>query len=106
MTKGPARMSGLRGADGPYRTVRMGCTGRGVHRVEKFGTVRVWPDGTIDPRFSKAVDTSGWPMLGVELSCSQCPRSPRLHESTLRTIVIDAAAAGEDRLDISTALLF
>ena len=105
MSKGPARMSGLRGADGPYRTVRMGCTDRGAHPVEKFGTVRVWPDGTFNVRFSKAVDTSGWPMLGVELPCSQCPRGPQLSESTLRTVVVAAAAAGKDRIDFSVLRL-
>ncbi len=103
--------------DGPYKMIRIGCTGRGTHRVEKFGTARVWPDGTVDLRLRKGVDTNGgmpfqvrleegihadpphWPHTA--LRCSRCRRAPRFQHETIRTGLTALAAAGRNQLDLS-----
>jgi hypothetical protein len=99
--------------DEPYRTVRIGCTGRGTHDVEKFGTARVWPDGTIDLRLRPELDQTGGARTGqgvhedlprwphTALHCPRCPRGLRFQPRTLQRVLVGLADRGAGRLDLS-----
>lgn len=99
--------------DQPHHVVRICCTGRGHHRLERFGYARVWPETEdVDLRLrpsldEKAVRNGTVPRRGslarmyTELDCRQCPRAPRLQPATLRKALVGIAGAGGDRLDLS-----
>ena len=91
--------------DGPHKTVRIGCTDRGGHRVERFGSAWVWPDGTIslrarDPRDGVIVAQGGLPTW-ADFVCPQCPRRPEINADRISRALIGLAALGVGRLDIS-----
>ncbi len=102
------------GPGGPYRTIRLGCTNRGRHRVVQLGVARVWPDGTISVRDKDPTDgviavqrmlpadadpaQPGW----SGFSCRECPRTPRARTTgRFRQALIRLAALGVDRFDVS-----
>ena len=102
--------------DEPYRVLPIVCTGSGrggpPHRVERFGTFRVYASGTVDLRLRPRAERDGTVGIDYErlnrgrlwhttLRCPQCGRNPRLQAATMRTAAVALARAGFDKIDLS-----
>jgi hypothetical protein len=114
---------------GPATVVRFCCTHHGRRpglRLEKFGSIKVWPDLCFDDRLRPELVTRGavtswvtgevieegitreslgearWPH--DEVRCPECELYLRLKSGTLLSIAWDAVIAGDDDpvVDLST----